>query len=91
MKKHTKKKKPSQQKDFEMTQILNIVHNDLKPAVYRGFSGSPMVKNPHCNTRDIGSIPGLERFHMLPSKEERVPQLLSPRDETTVHLQPVPP
>lgn len=29
-----------------MTQILNIVHNDLKPAVYRGFSGSPMVKNP---------------------------------------------
>lgn len=33
-----------------------------------------------------GKIP-----HVLPSKEAGVPQLLSPRDETTVHLEPVPP
>ena len=72
-----------------MTQILNIVDNDLKPSVYRGFPGGPVVKNPHCSTRDIGSIPGLGRFHMPLSKEARAPQLLSPCDETTVHLEPV--
>ena len=72
-----------------MTQILNIVDNDLKSAVYRGFPGGPVVKNPHCNTRVMGSIPGLGRFHMPQSKEAHAPQLLSPRDETTVYLEPV--
>ena len=72
-----------------MTQILNIVDNDLKPAAYRGFPGGPVVKNPHCSTRDIGSILGLGRFHIPLSKEVRAQQLLSPRDETTAHLEPV--
>ena len=29
-----------------------------------GFSGGPVVKNPFANAGDIGSIPGLGRFHM---------------------------
>ena len=29
-----------------------------------GFPGSPVVKNPPCNTRDTGSIPGPGRPHM---------------------------
>ena len=30
-----------------------------------GFPGGPVVKNPPCNARDTGSIPGLGRSHML--------------------------
>ena len=32
-----------------------------------GFPGGPVVKNPPCNARDTGSIPGLGRSHMLRS------------------------
>ena len=28
------------------------------------FPGGPVVKNLPANARDMGSIPGLERFHM---------------------------
>jgi len=30
-----------------------------------GFPGGPVVKNPPVNAGDGGSIPGLERCHML--------------------------
>ena len=29
------------------------------------FPGGPVVKNPPANAEDMGSIPGLGRFHML--------------------------
>ena len=29
------------------------------------FSGGPVVKNPPANAEDMGSVPGLERFHIL--------------------------
>ena len=30
----------------------------------RGFPGGPVVKNPTCNTRDAGLIPGTGRPHV---------------------------
>ena len=42
-----------------------------------GFPGSPVVKNPPCNTRDTGSIPGPGRPHMRRGNQPGAPQLLS--------------
>ena len=41
------------------------------------FPGSPVVKNPLANARDMGSIPGLGGSHTLQSNEAHVPQQLS--------------
>ena len=41
------------------------------------FPGSPVVKNPLANARDMGSIPGPRGSHMLQSNEAHVPQQLS--------------
>ena len=32
---------------------------------YKAFPGGPVVKNPPAKARDMGSIPGLGRLHML--------------------------
>ena len=39
----------------------------IRPAqqMLEGFPGGPVVKNPRASAGDIGSIPGLGRFHML--------------------------
>ena len=37
-----------------------------------------MVKNPPANPGDMGSVPGLGRFHMSWDNEACVPQLLKP-------------
>ena len=37
------------------------------------FSGGPMVKNMPSNAGDMGSIPDLGRFHMLPDNKACVP------------------
>ena len=42
------------------------------------FPGCPGHKNPPCNAKDTGSIPGLGKFHMLWSNGTCVPQLLNP-------------
>ena len=42
-----------------------------------------MVKNPHCNAGDTGSIPDPERFHMPWGNYAAAPQLLSPHVATT--------
>ena len=42
-----------------------------------------MEKNLPANVGDMGSIPGLGRFHMTRSNEVRAPQLLSPGAATT--------
>ena len=42
-----------------------------------GFPGSSVVGNPLANTRDMGSIPGRGRSHMLQSDWAHTPQLLS--------------
>ena len=42
-----------------------------------------MNKNPPANAGDSGSIPGLERFHMLWNIQACVPQLLRARAATT--------
>ena len=36
-------------------------HQDIRGL---GFPGGPVVKNPPCNARDPGSIPGPGRSHM---------------------------
>ena len=43
-----------------------------------------MVKNTPANVRDMGSIPGLGRSHMLLQKEAHAPQLLRPPSGTHV-------
>ena len=42
-----------------------------------GFPGGTVVKNLPANAGDMGSSPGLGRFHMPRSNKARVPQLLS--------------
>ena len=42
------------------------------------FPGGPGVKNQPANAGDMGSIPGLRRWHRPRSHEANVPQLLSP-------------
>ena len=34
---------------------------------FRDFSGGAVVKNPPASAGDMGSIPGMERSHMLQS------------------------
>ena len=36
-----------------------------KRTVFSDFPGGPVVKNLPASAGDMGSIPGLERFHML--------------------------
>ena len=43
------------------------------------FPGGAVVKNPPANAGDMGSSPGLGRYHMLRSNQAHAPQLLSLR------------
>ena len=43
------------------------------------FPGGPEAKNPPTNAGDMGLIPGLGIFHMLPNNEACARQLLSLR------------
>ena len=45
---------------------VSILNNHLKEGIW-DFSGGLVVRNPPANTVDIGSIPSLERSHMLRS------------------------
>ena len=40
------------------------------------FPGGPEVKNLPANAGDMGSIPGLARFHMAQGNQALAPQLL---------------
>ena len=52
-----------------------------------------MVKSPPCNAEDIGSIPGLGRYHMPQRNSVHVPQPPSSRAATLrlkpAHLEPM--
>ena len=50
--------------------------------VLEGFPGGLMAKNPPCNARDISSIPGLGRPHVLRATK-RMSQLLNPNSRAT--------
>ena len=45
------------------SQLLSVLFANRHPW---GFPGGPAVKNPPCNFRDVGSIPGLGRSHHVP-------------------------
>ena len=47
----------------------------LKNTLLGGFPGSSVVKNLPAKAEDMGSIPGLERSHMLRGNQAHVPQL----------------
>ena len=47
-----------------------------------------MVTNSPTNAGDMGSIPGLERFHMPGSKQAPAPQLLNPHAASTEACMP---
>ena len=46
------------QKVSRSFRIRNPVEVSFKEAPDRDFPGSPVGKNPLCNSRDMGSIPG---------------------------------
>lgn len=48
-----------------------------KAALFRTTLTGPVVKNPSA-TREIGSVPGLGRFHVAQGNEACAPQLLKP-------------
>ena len=49
----------------------------ISSSMAKEFSVGPVVRNLPANVGDMGSIPGLRRFHMLRSKQACVPQLSS--------------
>ena len=59
---------PFQYKDKGRFTTKDLPHKE-------GFPGSSVVKNLPANTGDMGSIPGLERSHMLWGNQAHVPQL----------------
>ena len=54
----------------------------------RDFLGSAVVKNLHASTGDMGSIPGLRRFHMPWSNQACEPQQTTPHAPSTVAYTP---
>ena len=44
----------------------------------KDFPGGTVDQNPPASTGDVGSTPGLGRFHVLWATEAREPQLLEP-------------
>ena len=42
------------------------------------FPGGQIIKNLLCNSGDVGSNPGLGKFHMSPENQAPVPQPLKP-------------
>ena len=55
------------------SQLLSVLFANRHPW---GFPGGPVVKNPPCNFRDMGSIPGPGRSHTLWNYKAHGPQLL---------------
>ena len=52
--------------------------NDMvKAEAKMDFAGAPVVRNPPTNSGDAGSIPGLERSHMLQLLEPTHPRALT--------------
>ena len=49
----------------------------LKAEAKMDFPGAPVVRNPPTNSGDLGSIPGLERSHMLQLLEPTYPRALT--------------
>lgn len=72
--------KASQNKEIPMYQFTiqsYTVKMQLKN-VLQDFAGGPVVRNPPANARNMGSIPGLGRFHMMWDKEACEEQLSIP-------------
>ena len=57
----------------------------------KDFPGDPVVKNLPANAGDMGSIPGLGRFHVPRGNQAHVSQLLSPCPKTCAPQQDKPP
>ena len=56
---------------FNLVQLISFqsfflrLYSTKNEHLLEDFPGSQVVKNPSASTGDTGSIPGLERFHML--------------------------
>ena len=53
------------QKEKNRYHILMHIYGIYKNGIDRDFPGGSVVKNLPANAGDMGSIPDLERFHML--------------------------
>ena len=62
-----------------------VKEHKLRKAVEEDFPGDSVDENLPANAGDIGSIPGLGRFHMPPGNQARVPRACAPqpREATT--------
>ena len=49
-----------------------------KVLLFLDFPGGPVLNNSSGNAGDMGSTPGLGRYHVPRSNQARAPQLLSP-------------
>ena len=49
----------------DIKKFYKILENKIQQS--RDFLGGAVDRNPPANARDMGSIPGPERFHMLQS------------------------
>ena len=62
---------------YQFTIQSHTVKMQLKN-VLQDFTGGPVVRNPPANARNMGSIPGLGRFHMTWGREACKEQLSIP-------------
>ena len=61
-----------------ITTTKNNLNNKELKNVLSDFLGGTVDENPSASTRDMGSIPGPGRFHILGSNEAHVQQLRKP-------------
>ena len=61
--------------DYDLNFVNPLSFVKIWPAL-GGFPGSPVVKNLPASAADMGSVPGLGRFHVPQSNWAHVPQLL---------------
>ena len=64
--------------DEQWKMLLDLEQQGDVSAAQNDLSRGSVVKNLPANAEDMGSIPGLGRFHMTWSNYTNAPQLLSP-------------
>jgi len=80
---HNKLLRTSYWKGYSSSTTLPLHPCFKKVELFMDFLDGTVDKNPPCNARNTGSIPGLGRFHMLHTTKACAPGLLSPRVATT--------
>ena len=77
--------------NFSILLILVYSHQMLATIknAFPELPGGLVIKSPPVNAEDTGSVPSLERSHMLQNNETHAPQLLSPYATATEACIPI--